>query len=161
MYCWKCGAQAPDAAKFCTTCGAALTPEPRAPLAARGMGGTEPTSVSIAPSIAVGGERWEPLYAGFWRRFAAYIVDSLVLLVPQIIIFAALDKREGWALLLQAMVWWLYKALMESSNWQATLGKKALGIKVSDEYGQRISFGRASARFWGVSFRPACSGSGC
>ena len=43
-------------------------------------------------------------------------------------------------------VWWLYYALMESSQKQATLGKMALGIKVTDQHGARISFGRATGR---------------
>jgi uncharacterized RDD family membrane protein YckC len=43
---------------------------------------------------------------------------------------------------------WLYYALMESSKNQATVGKLALGLKVTDEKGKRISFGRASGRFF-------------
>lgn len=41
---------------------------------------------------------------------------------------------------------WLYFALMESSKYQATLGKMALSMKVTDESGKRISFGRATGR---------------
>ncbi len=41
---------------------------------------------------------------------------------------------------------WLYEALMESSSYQATLGKMVLGLKVTDLYGNRISFGRATGR---------------
>lgn len=44
---------------------------------------------------------------------------------------------------------WLYYALMESSVKQATLGKMALGIKVVDYSGNRISFGKASGRYFG------------
>jgi uncharacterized RDD family membrane protein YckC len=43
---------------------------------------------------------------------------------------------------------WLYHTLMESSSLQATLGKMALGIVVTDLDGGRISFGRATARYW-------------
>jgi uncharacterized RDD family membrane protein YckC len=35
---------------------------------------------------------------------------------------------------------------MESSSWQATLGKKALNLRVADMYGAPISFARASGR---------------
>jgi len=45
----------------------------------------------------------------------------------------------------------LYFALMESSNWQATLGKRLIGIKVTDAQGQRIGLGRALARFFAAS----------
>jgi uncharacterized RDD family membrane protein YckC len=41
---------------------------------------------------------------------------------------------------------WLYSALLESSSRQATVGKMALGLIVTDMEGQRISFGRATAR---------------
>lgn len=43
---------------------------------------------------------------------------------------------------------WLYYTLMESSSKQATLGKMALGLKVTDEAGKRITFGRASGRYF-------------
>ena len=44
---------------------------------------------------------------------------------------------------------WLYYALMECSTWQGTLGKKALGLYVTDMEGNRISFGRATGRHFG------------
>lgn len=47
------------------------------------------------------------------------------------------------------VLYWLYNALMESSAKQATLGKMAMGIKVVDEFGQRISFWRATGRTFG------------
>lgn len=43
---------------------------------------------------------------------------------------------------------WLYWAGMESTEWQATLGKKALGLYVTDMEGRRASFGKTSGRFW-------------
>ncbi|MBI4809901.1 MAG: RDD family protein, partial [Ignavibacteriales bacterium] len=43
---------------------------------------------------------------------------------------------------------WLYFALMESMK-GATLGKMALGIIVTDMKGNRISFGRATGRYYG------------
>jgi len=43
---------------------------------------------------------------------------------------------------------WIYEAAMESSSKQATLGKMALGLKVTDEQGRRISFARATARYF-------------
>jgi uncharacterized RDD family membrane protein YckC len=44
---------------------------------------------------------------------------------------------------------WLYYSLMESSSRQATLGKMAVGIKVTDMNGQRISFLNATGRYFG------------
>ena len=47
------------------------------------------------------------------------------------------------------VVWWLYFALLEASSRQATVGKLAMSIKVTDLSGQRISFGRATGRTFG------------
>jgi uncharacterized RDD family membrane protein YckC len=44
---------------------------------------------------------------------------------------------------------WLYFALMESSSKQGTLGKMALSIVVTDLNGNRITFGRATGRYFG------------
>jgi len=87
----------------------------------------------------------EAIHAGFWRRCAAYMLDGLVLAVP--IFLCALIPLLG--ILLIIVLRWLYFALMESSGSQATLGKQAMGIKVTDGAGQRISFGRATGRFAG------------
>ena len=51
--------------------------------------------------------------------------------------------------LLSIVIQWLYFAVMESSKHQGTLGKLALGIKVTDMNGDRISFGRATGRYFG------------
>lgn len=50
------------------------------------------------------------------------------------------------------LVYFLYYTLMESSKWQATLGKKIMGILVADAEGGRISFGQAAGRFMARSF---------
>ena len=41
---------------------------------------------------------------------------------------------------------WIYEVAMESSAKQATVGKMALGLKVTDLEGRRISFARATGR---------------
>ena len=41
---------------------------------------------------------------------------------------------------------WLYEAFMLSSSYQATLGKMIFGMKVTDLYGNRVSFARATGR---------------
>ena len=50
--------------------------------------------------------------------------------------------------LLHLLVWWIYFAVLHSSTWQASLGKRLLGIKVVDENMNRISFGRATGRYF-------------
>jgi uncharacterized RDD family membrane protein YckC len=63
------------------------------------------------------------------------------------------DSRNttGWLLFtLLAVLWqWLYYALMESSGRQATLGKMAMRLKVTDLEGRKLSFAQASGRFLG------------
>jgi len=106
-------------------------------------------------------------YAGFWRRFAAYFVDGLVTGIVGFVINLATSfviqfglgrgsNDQSLALVIVGINWLesfalniAYFATMESSTSQATLGKMAMGIKVTDEFGQRISFGRAVGRFAG------------
>ncbi len=116
-------------------------------------------------------------YAGFWLRFVAYLIDDIILgaigfviSLPFIgtIIFSGIALSEldscdeskflgiagivGTVLLLTitlTAVSWLYFALMESSKQQATLGKMALGLKVTDMEGNKISFARATGRYFG------------
>lgn len=92
-------------------------------------------------------------YAGFWKRFVASFVDSLVFLVfliPLFFLAFSADEEMFFVLVLVAAIpaSWLYFALMESSESQATLGKKAIGIIVTDLEGRRISFGRATGRYF-------------
>src|SRR5947207_11226480 len=44
---------------------------------------------------------------------------------------------------------WLYQSLLESSSWQGTVGKKVLGLRVTDLNGNRIGFGKATGRYFG------------
>ncbi len=112
-------------------------------------------------------------YAGFWKRFAAYLIDSIVLSIVALIVIlpfifvlglgvamtAISDEPEqaiptvigaivGWLFmgLLLTLGQWLYFALMESSRQQGTLGKMAVGIKVTDLNGNPVTFGRATGR---------------
>jgi uncharacterized RDD family membrane protein YckC len=117
------------------------------------------------PRAAISPRRF--VYAGFWLRLAAYLLDSLLLgLTAGIAVFMPLMSRGAisqdnlWDIytantpqfvalrLLMLMIQWAYFALLESSPWQASLGKRMLGLKVTDLEGNRISFGRASARFF-------------
>lgn len=99
-------------------------------------------------------------YAGFGKRFAAYLIDSVVivgassvLLIGLAILLYDLNDQDGAALnlcgnLVGILAGWLYFAGMESSSHQGTLGKMALGIKVTDLAGDPISFGQASGRYF-------------
>lgn len=180
MYCSKCGSEISAAASFCAKCGQAvsgvITAASEAPAALAGSAFPPtvrpPSPVVPAPLASYGGV----VYAGFWLRFVAYLIDGvisgiafLVLLVPLFFLTgagAALsqigggdDISDGAAAFLGfgflagffgiiLLVSWLYYALSESSSWQATPGKKILNLYVTDLSGQSISFGRASGRFF-------------
>lgn len=104
-----------------------------------------------------------PVYSGFFRRAAALIIDSVVIMVANMLLFKLLlgavtfdtydtnraaSNLVGWLTLIIIV---LYSALMESSPKQGTLGKMALGIKVTTLDGKRLSFinalGRAMLKF--------------
>jgi uncharacterized RDD family membrane protein YckC len=96
-------------------------------------------------------------YGGFWIRLAAAIIDSIVLGLIYGAIGAATgldlftddpDKIEAKALVLEIAIGWLYEALLTSSARGATLGKMAVGLRVVTEQGERLSFLRATVRFF-------------
>ena len=111
------------------------------------------------------------VYAGFWKRFAAYFIDSFVvtiisyaLLIPLGIVAgvgigATASSNDPFAsgagiaflgaiYLLSIAVPLIYFAWMHSSKHQATLGKMAIGIKVTRTDGGRVSFWRAFGRLF-------------
>lgn len=85
-------------------------------------------------------------YAEISKRFAAMIIDGLICSVIYWVVYLLFGYYGG---LIEIASCWLYFALMESSEKQATLGKIALGIVVTDLYGNRISFGKATGRYFG------------
>jgi len=108
------------------------------------------------------GMQWD--YAGFWLRFCAWIIDWILLAIAGSFISVATGHAMSMAVfhhgmrhplfytlagsqnLLNIVIWWLYYALLESSVHRATLGKMALGLIVTDELGNRLTFGRATGR---------------
>jgi len=94
------------------------------------------------------------MYAGFWRRLVAWILDLLLLGVVTVPLNLAFGGDDGYtaassgAQSISTVIGWLYYALMESSSKQATVGKMALGIVVTDTEGRRIGFGKATGRYF-------------
>jgi uncharacterized RDD family membrane protein YckC len=164
MYCHKCGAQNDDQAAFCDKCGAALTNMRPMVSATAAPSPTSPESGPAPPLYPAAVE-----YAGFWKRLAAALIDGILLIGTYFVLtflFSFVyysvtgdDEEEmsdatatvimytAWAAV--AMLGWLYYAFMESSAKQATLGKMALGIMVTDGQGRRVSFARATGRYFG------------
>jgi uncharacterized RDD family membrane protein YckC len=94
-------------------------------------------------------------YAGFWIRFAAVVLDQMVLWLPNFALQALIagtytdDSALAAASLVgSVMLAWLYDAVLTSSGWRGTVGKKLLGLQVVGENGDTISFGRATGRYF-------------
>ncbi|WP_255987581.1 RDD family protein [Chitinolyticbacter albus] len=126
-----------------------------------------PTPVpAVAPAVVDPGP---PEPAGFWTRFAALVIDGMVLGMASWVVFIvvtiamgisaaalgdAIDGASaaigfmlvGW-LLIFAMSW-VYFSFQESSSAQASLGKRAVGLYVADGAGARIGLGRATGRWF-------------
>ncbi len=132
--CTECQQENPAGAVYCNQCGKALAP---------------------------GGRKFE--LANFWYRAAAYLIDSVVTrfvfylaVFPLLIVWSVSNNGQPvpnmvllGVLSLGIFAHWLYYALMESGGKMGTLGKMAVRIKVVNEDGDRISFGRATARYFG------------
>lgn len=113
-------------------------------------------------------------YATFWKRTAAYLIDAIIYgliigfinnflgLVLAIVIgvnnqggeppLSALFASFGIILCVQFAIFIAYYVWPEASSWQATIGKKILGLKVMDLQGQRISFIRSLWRHIAMIF---------
>lgn len=124
-------------------------------------GGGPPYTIPPPPSFAG--------YAGFWRRLAAYALDyGLQFLATTLAAFviggaagltiafsgSTVDPQSVANLLviplqvISLLMSWLYFTLCEASSWQATLGKRALRLRVTDVEGGRLSWARANGRYW-------------
>ncbi|MGH9746858.1 MAG: RDD family protein [Candidatus Acidiferrales bacterium] len=170
MYCSKCGTQLIEGTAFCSGCGQPVS-GPLAPPAAYSAPpagvppyGSAPTAVPFASP-----------YAGFWLRLVAFIIDALVAGVIVGILFMVglifigvgsltemirgmehSDEAPPVAFILlilfvlsaSLLARWIYYAYMESSPNQGTLGKMALGLIVTDLQGRRVTFGRATGRYF-------------
>jgi uncharacterized RDD family membrane protein YckC len=102
--------------------------------------------------------------SGVWLWVVAAIIDGVILRVvvaPVGMIFGGIGMARrmngfphaglaflgnGVTFILLLFASWLYGAFMESSSYQATLGKMIFGMKVTDLNGNRISFERATGR---------------
>ena len=116
-------------------------------------------------------------YAGFWIRFLAFLVDTVVInTIMWVMILPLLGAlglsitslndmsnidfydEESLAIFLLSvipalvtvnlLITWMYYALLQSGPRQATIGKMALGIIVIDVNGSRMTFARASLRYF-------------
>jgi uncharacterized RDD family membrane protein YckC len=159
MFCKRCGLRVEEGSRFCQACGQEVGNSP-----------------SISPVPASAPVITAVPYAGFWIRFVASLIDGLILGIPFLLVVIvlmfflggfglmmhrnAVDPQATAALagplilglLLGGLFFmgleWLYFAGMESSERQATFGKAAMALRVTDLEGRRMSFGHATGRFF-------------
>jgi uncharacterized RDD family membrane protein YckC len=163
MFCSRCGKDVQEGTRYCQNCGQEVGVV--APAA-------QSTAASPARAIAPGALS----YGGFWLRLVAHLIDSVILgiplgLVAMVLFFLfggfglmmhrnTVDSHAAAAFvapiffgILFAMffligLYWLYFAGMESSERQATFGKAAMSLRVTDLEGRRLTFGHATGRFF-------------
>jgi len=156
-----------------------LFPDAKPDAAGPAAAGGNPYAASSAPILPQSTALSLEDHAGFWKRVAAYIIDAIVLAIPNMLIekmmggdaakaameaavrdagpnMQAIFAAQGAyyhammpSILINVVIGILYFALLESSKLQATLGKLALGIRVTGLNGARIGFGRALGRYVG------------
>jgi uncharacterized RDD family membrane protein YckC len=121
MKCPECGEELPDYASFCSYCGADIE-EIRKGKADMVLG-----------------------YAPIGKRFVAFLVD--IAFIGIFLGLLTMFMRVGFGLITTLVIAWFYFAYLESSERQATVGKRLFSLKVADEKLERISFGKASLRY--------------
>lgn len=180
MYCSKCGGNVPENATFCSACGQPTGVASGSASAGGPAGGYASTAVMAPAAVTAADVR----YAGFWLRVVAAIIDAILIGIPFGAIFFVMiagqlpflmraQQQDPMTVMFRIMPQmlmflaiclvgsWIYWAALESSSWQATLGKKALGLYVTDVQGARATFGRTSGRFFagrGIGMVPYAGG---
>ncbi len=177
MYCSKCGVNLAVGAAFCGSCGTP-TGTPAAPIARASVppsyiGGSSHAAYADPAGLAVSRGF---TYAGFWLRVVASLIDGVIMGLAGGILFVplffltglgaqidSLAERHGRPdpaffvsligiilvfAIVSVLIQWLYHAYLESGEHQATWGKQALGLYVTDLMGNPVTFGRASGRFF-------------
>lgn len=165
-FCQDCGAELASQYRICPSCGGRnLAPHvpqrnPAGPPSAlwpqiipQPISNLGPLPQPAQPQASIPNTR-SMAYAGFWVRLVAILIDTMILMIPLAAIELLLagaggDENLGatiLALLLETFIFWLYFALQECSEKQATLGKRALRLVVCDMNGNRLRLGRATGR---------------
>lgn len=162
MFCQDCGMEVASNYKMCPKCGGKGFGPNMIPgnHKANTVQSSPVQQQAFAQPVALGINHQ---YASFWQRLGAYLLDGLLITgVPLVLLLPVIaggfvgESGEaivvGWMVIqvIGALVTILYYSLMHSSKYQATLGKKWLGLRVVDEQGQRISVWRALGRFFAL-----------
>lgn len=103
------------------------------------------------------GQDWRRVYYRnvLWRRAAALAIDwgvAIVLLFVWLVINLLIhpdanqETLDASAAVAVMVIFYLLCPLLEASAWQATVGKRMMGLQITDRDGRRIGFGRAFVR---------------
>lgn len=95
-------------------------------------------------------------YAGFWIRVGAALIDAIILLIPNFIIsnvFSTMMPNGAvathpFASLLIIILYIGYYTWFQGGRWQATPGKRIVGIHVCRPDGHGITHLRAFGRYF-------------
>lgn len=151
-YCPHCQSPNPDEAQYCRNCGYLLAskaagagPAATATAACPSCGAWVPSAAEYCPACGqqVGGR----VYAGFWIRLLAYIIDGVIIGVTNVVLDLAIDDPLTSTLLQIAVA-----AVYAIGFWTAvgaTPGKMALGLRVTMASGEPIGLGPAVLRYIG------------
>lgn len=146
MFCAKCGTRVAPEAVQCTLCGTLLP-------------GHDASELRTPDSMLV----LEPVrYGGFWRRFVALLLDTLVLYfpaatirvllgLPAVNLFNTINVDSSATMLassLELFIDWFYAVLFVTSPARATLGMMVMDLQLTGLAGERVSFARATGRYF-------------
>lgn len=159
--CGSCGSPALPDGDFCLFCGDVLSESGR--LYPRVRLGLRMASATSSRMVMPTETEWE--YAGFWRRVWAGLIDLAVAIVAAFVLTLVVDsvfrvagrymgmEHESLAyitgfsfIVFLTVGGWLYSALMESSRYRATIGKRLMRLQVVNASGGKLTFGQATAR---------------
>jgi len=126
MFCPQCGTPANDAA-FCPSCGASMTGKPVMSQSASSSTGT------VDPGTGL-------VLSGWWRRVGASIIDTLIILIPTLILGAVGVPAFISDVLLFGYLYYFW------TSQGATLGNRATDTKVVSETGGAIDSNSAVIR---------------
>lgn len=161
VYCSKCGLSNDSTAGYCSRCGNSLHGNYNGTnYNSQGYGQNNYSNQQNSQYIYSYSSRstysypQRATYAGFWKRLVAVLIDGIILACVGGIIGLTAGitdmalRESSYLKYIGAIGGWMYYACFESSSLQATPGKLALGVIVTNSRGNKIGFGRATVRYF-------------
>jgi uncharacterized RDD family membrane protein YckC len=144
-FCQECGERLQDGWQFCPKCGRSqMEQEAQEPCEAAVTASeadlTAPVNTDLKP--------WSTVeYGSPWRRACAEFLDLMLVGLLLGMALPWLGRLQGWSpLWLLEAVSIPYRAVAESSKYQATVGKWLLGLVVTDQQYRKVSIQWTLAR---------------